>query len=276
MSENAGGSSRAPTAEAVYDVFLSHGSPDAPWVRTLAEELQKLGLRPFLDRAEIGAGDSFPAVLSRGLGASRFLVLVLSPHSDRPWVHQEWQAFLAQHGPQGRLLPVLLESTETPPLLASYQRIDALDRDAARVAREIALVAGRPSELKEGDTRRLVVGQDLVFSLGWEGDGEIVTLWCQEVEQQADRAEGLVAQLLDACRKRFGLDWEPVVQQVDRAAGADPARRFTDFLEALLERLLAWCSTWITSNRSLSVLRARTQQRSGSGRRRRSRSSGRT
>jgi tetratricopeptide (TPR) repeat protein len=80
-------------------------------------------------------------------------------------VRQEWAAFLAHHGPQGRLLPVLLEPTEVPPLLASIQQIDARDRDAARVAREIALLAGRPAELPEGDARRLVVGQDLVFNL---------------------------------------------------------------------------------------------------------------
>ncbi len=36
-----------------YDVFLSHGSPDKPWVRTLRGELMKLGLRTFLDEREM-------------------------------------------------------------------------------------------------------------------------------------------------------------------------------------------------------------------------------
>jgi hypothetical protein len=162
-----------PAPTAVYDVFLSHGTPDKPWVETLAAELAALGLKAFLDRTEIGPGESFPEVLSRGLAASRFLVLVLSPRSDRPWVRQEWAAFLAHHGPQGRLLPVLLEPTEVPPLLAAIQQIDARDRDAARVAREIAFLAGRPAELPEGDARRLVVGQDLVFNLAREESGDL-------------------------------------------------------------------------------------------------------
>ncbi|HVT14585.1 MAG TPA: TIR domain-containing protein [Thermoanaerobaculia bacterium] len=162
-----------PEPAVVYDVFLSHGSPDKPWVETLAAELRALGLKPFLDRPEIGPGESFPEVLSRGLADSRFLVLVLSPSSGRPWVRQEWQAFLAHHGPQGRLLPVLLEPTEIPALLANVQQIDALDRDATRVAREIVNLAGRPGELKEGDTRRLVVGQDLVFNLALEEKGNL-------------------------------------------------------------------------------------------------------
>jgi hypothetical protein len=139
-------------------------------VQTLADELAALGLQPFLDIREIEPADSFPGVLSRGLAGSRFLVLILSPRSSRPWVDLEWQSFIAHHGPLGRVLPVLLESTEIPALLASIQRIDATDRDAARVAREIAHIAGRPGQLKKGDVRRLVRGQDLVFNLSWEGE----------------------------------------------------------------------------------------------------------
>ncbi len=159
----------------IWDVFLSHGSPDKPWVESLAAELRALGLRPFLDAGEIEPGDSFPHVLSDGLAGSRFLILILSPHSSRPWVDREWESFLAHHGPLGRLIPVLLEPTEVPALLTAVQRIDATDRDAARVAGEIARLAGRPGELKEGDARRLVLGQDLVFHLAQEGEELRVT-----------------------------------------------------------------------------------------------------
>jgi len=158
-----------------FDVFLSHGTPDKPWVETLAAELRALGLKPFYDLDVLEAADNFPLVLSQGLARSRFLVLILSPRSDRPWVRQEWASFMAHHGPEGRLVPVLLESTEVPALLAAVQRIDATDRDAARVAREIARIAGRPGELLKGDARRLVLGQDLVFSLEMDGDDLRVT-----------------------------------------------------------------------------------------------------
>jgi len=63
----------------------------------------------------------------------------------------------------------------------------------------------------------------------------LCTLWCQEVEGAPDRAEALVRQLLAYCRGRFGLDWEGVVQQVDQAAGDDPARRFEYFLQVLVQ-----------------------------------------
>ncbi|HEX5714522.1 MAG TPA: TIR domain-containing protein, partial [Thermoanaerobaculia bacterium] len=158
-----------------FDVFLSHGTPDKPWVETLASELRALGLKAFYDLDVLEPTDSFPLVLSQGLARSRFLVLILSPRSDRPWVRQEWAAFMAHHGPEGRLVPVLLEATEIPALLAAVQRIDATDRDAARVAREIARIAGRPGELPKGDARRLVLGQDLVFALEIEGEDLRVT-----------------------------------------------------------------------------------------------------
>jgi len=165
----------APDHREVYDVFLSHGSPDKPWVETLARELRALGLKPFLDVGEIEPAASFPLVLDRGLAGSRFLVLILSPNSSRLWVDLEWASFLSHHGPLGRVIPVLLEATEIPALLASIQRIDATDRDATRVAREIAFVAGRPVDLKPGDARRLVIAQDLVFNLTREGDDLRVT-----------------------------------------------------------------------------------------------------
>ena len=91
----------------LWDVFLSHGTPDKPWVESLAAELRSLGLRPFLDTREIEPGGSFPHVLSDALANSRFLVLILSPHSTRPWVSLEWASYLSHHGPLGRLIPVL-------------------------------------------------------------------------------------------------------------------------------------------------------------------------
>ena len=69
------------------------------------------------------------------------------------------------------------------------------------------------------------------------GEGVAITLWCQEAEDRPDRAAALAAQLLDACRKRFGLEWEPVVHQVDRIPNAGPVQRFATFLQVLLQNV---------------------------------------
>ena len=161
------------TAPRTYDVFLSHATADKPWVRTFAAELEAQGLSVFLDEHKLDPGDNFVLELSDGLRDSRFLVLVLSPQSaERPWVVQEWAAFLAKHGPVGRVLPVVLESAEVPTILGPIQRLDATDRDAVRVAGEVARVVGRPGEIPEGDARRLVIGLELTFVVSRRGQGE--------------------------------------------------------------------------------------------------------
>ena len=67
-------------------------------------------------------------------------------------------------------------------------------------------------------------------------DKNICTIWCQEAEKsEGPRAEALVTQLLAYCRKRFGLDWEGVVQQVDQVAGDESGKRFLYFLHALVQ-----------------------------------------
>ncbi len=159
-----------------YDIFLSHGAPDKDWVRTLADALAGLGLRVYLDERQLKPGDNWVIELSKGLASSRYMALVLSNTSaDRSWVLTEWTAYVAEHGPLGRLVPVLIDPVKLPTILASTQRLDATDRDASRVAEELFKVVGDPSTLSVNDARGLYLGRDWVFTLsrvhGEEGDG---------------------------------------------------------------------------------------------------------
>jgi len=147
-----------------YDIFLSHSSVDKPWVGQLNAALDSQQVRVFLDEADIRPPDNFVLSLNDALRDSRFLVLVVSPNATgSKWVEQEWTSFMAEHGPVGRIVTVLLESAELPPLLATVQQIDATDRNVDRVAGELVALVGRAGELKDGDARRLFIGQDLTF-----------------------------------------------------------------------------------------------------------------
>ncbi len=122
-----------------YDVFISHAHADQEWVHVLAENLRGLGLEIFLDAWEIAPGDVLVHALDRGLRDSLHGVLVVSPAAmSKPWVAQEVAALLQKAVEQGRrLIPVLLEDAELPPLLASRLWIDfrgAGDPGAAEVA----------------------------------------------------------------------------------------------------------------------------------------------
>ena len=69
----------------------------------------------------------------------------------------------------------MLETVELPTLLASIQYLNALDQDAPRVARELAAIVGRPDELSRDDSRRLLLGQHLVFTMALKDDVLAVT-----------------------------------------------------------------------------------------------------
>jgi hypothetical protein len=78
----------APGGE--YELFLSHATPDYPWVLKLAERLKALGLRVFLDCQDVGPGDNVVIRLSEALERSRYLALIVSRHTpERAWVKQE-------------------------------------------------------------------------------------------------------------------------------------------------------------------------------------------
>ncbi len=51
-----------------YDLFLSHGTPDKPWVETLVRELEALDLEVFLDTVEIKTGENFVLGSRKGSG----------------------------------------------------------------------------------------------------------------------------------------------------------------------------------------------------------------
>ena len=111
---------------------------------------------------------------------------------------------------------------------------------------------------------------------------DLCTLWCQDAEKAETPeaiAEALVGQLLEYCRRRFGLGWEGVVQQVDRAAGADPAQRFRAVPPGPgRERPTGWSCTSTTWNRCWSARRRSARpirMRSASGARRPCKPSGR-
>ena len=167
----AGTRSNGDTPRGEYDIFLSHATPDKPWILTLAARLEALGLRVFVDALEIDPGDNWVIRLSDGLQHSRYLVLVLSQHTEgRPWVLQEWTAWMAGHGPLGRVLPVKIDAVDPPFILKATQSINAIHRDAQQTADALFEVVGDPAKLSSDDARRLVLGRDLVFALSRKDD----------------------------------------------------------------------------------------------------------
>ena len=75
-----------------YDAFISHASEDkAAIARPLARELNNLGFSVWFDEFSLKVGDSLRRTIDRGLGLSRFGVIILS------------KSFFAKNWPQYEL-----------------------------------------------------------------------------------------------------------------------------------------------------------------------------
>jgi hypothetical protein len=92
-----------------YDVFISHASEDKAHVaRPLAHNLQRLGLRVWLDEFELTLGDSLRRSIDRGLRESRYGVVILSPAFFRKeWPNKEIDGLVSREdGREKVILPV--------------------------------------------------------------------------------------------------------------------------------------------------------------------------
>ncbi|HAB16648.1 MAG TPA: toll/interleukin-1 receptor domain-containing protein, partial [Verrucomicrobiota bacterium] len=91
-----------------YDLFISYATEDRESVaRPLMAELQKQGLRVWIDFKEIGYGDLLRDRINDGLRDSRFGVVILSPdYLRKHWTRNELGALL-DPDKQGRRLLIV-------------------------------------------------------------------------------------------------------------------------------------------------------------------------
>jgi TIR domain len=101
-------------------IFLSHNYRDKPFVRTLAQDLTAMGVKVWVDEAELRVGDSLITRISLAIDEMRYLGVVLSPHSvDSRWVREELnQALTNQLALRATsVLPILLADCQIPGFL---------------------------------------------------------------------------------------------------------------------------------------------------------------
>jgi len=111
----------------MVSVFLSHSSKDKPFVRELADFLERDGqIKAWLDEREIAPGENIVSGIAEGLD-SDFILLILSPDSvDSSWVKEEWtDAFWDQtNNRKTKLLGVLYRDCTIPRLLRNKKYFD--------------------------------------------------------------------------------------------------------------------------------------------------------
>jgi hypothetical protein len=80
-----------------FDVFICHASEDKGFVRPLTVALRKLGVRVWFDEFEIELGDSLSKKIDKGLAASRFGLVILSPDFlEKAWTNYEFRGLISK------------------------------------------------------------------------------------------------------------------------------------------------------------------------------------
>jgi formylglycine-generating enzyme required for sulfatase activity len=104
-----------------HTVFISYSHADREFVDQLADRLKASGVNVWIDKWMIKVGDSITDKINEGIGASDWLIVVLSCASvSSKWVREELNAAMIRNIEQGKhafILPILIEECELPIIL---------------------------------------------------------------------------------------------------------------------------------------------------------------
>jgi hypothetical protein len=95
-----------PQTNRSYDAFISHATEDkSELVRPLVTRLRELGVTIWYDEFELKVGDSLRRCIDRGLAASRFGIVVLSPSFfAKNWPQYELDGLVAKELMSGKVI----------------------------------------------------------------------------------------------------------------------------------------------------------------------------
>jgi hypothetical protein len=97
-----------------FDVFLCHNSEDKPAVREIARQLAEQGIRPWLDEADLQAGDFWHAAIGQQLEAVKAAAVFIGQHGVGPWQNREIIALLYQFERRGCIIVPVILASERP------------------------------------------------------------------------------------------------------------------------------------------------------------------
>lgn len=104
----------------MINVFISHNYKDKPMARKIAKELDKYGIKVWIDESEIRLGDSLIEKIRDGLDHMDFLIALISENSVRSeWVKKELDIAMNKEidGKKVIAIPILVGKCELPGFL---------------------------------------------------------------------------------------------------------------------------------------------------------------
>lgn len=133
--------SKTADAKEGWDIFISHSSKNKPVAARMEKGLEKAGVKPWVDHANLRAGGLLLDDLQHALAASAKLALLWSkPASESRYVSAEWQAAFHM---EKEVIPCLLDDTPLPPFLLRYLNCDFRQSFQIGLTKLIKAVGGR-------------------------------------------------------------------------------------------------------------------------------------
>jgi hypothetical protein len=106
-----------------FDVFLCHNRADKPAIRRIADQLEALGILPWLDERELPPGQPWQPLLERQMAGIRSAAVFVGAAGVGPWQEQELYGFLREFvSRRSPVIPVLLPDAPDTPELPIFLR----------------------------------------------------------------------------------------------------------------------------------------------------------
>ena len=109
-------------AKPAWDVFLAYAGPDAALALELHSALAARGVRTFIDRRRLEAGEPWDFALVNAQASARGTVALLSPHFDGAWYQAEeiQRALQLKRAYQRFLIPLYRDGRPRDPAVVPY------------------------------------------------------------------------------------------------------------------------------------------------------------
>lgn len=144
-------------------IFLSHSAIDKDFVRILKVDLEKNGIKVWLDEAELKPGDSIVEKISNALFNVNYVAVVLSPSSiQSEWFKKELSLAMSIEieGKTVEVIPVLYKPCEIPNILKD--KIYADFTKPEQYESSLTLLVGKLKEAIEKSDKKESLNEDVI------------------------------------------------------------------------------------------------------------------
>jgi hypothetical protein len=189
-----------------YQVFLSHASRDKPFVRQVAERLQRDGISFFLDEANLVPGMPWQVALEQALRASDSCAVFIGDEGLGPYHTLEMRAAISEQAEANRgfrVIPVLRpgqkrpSERELPSFLKQLTWVEFTtdpDQDETAYRRLKAGIEGKePGFIAQGPDKRVASGPVATGRPTGSPGGAALKIWREKLayleEQEAITAD---------------------------------------------------------------------------------------